>query len=68
MPLGQSEVKRQGKDLTIVSAFEAVGECCTRITTFVEIPGMDASADRGFLTSRLERSQSNIKRLIESET
>jgi hypothetical protein len=32
----------------------------------VELPGMDKSLDKSFLTSRMERSVRNIKQLIES--
>ncbi len=46
--------------------FEAQGENQTAITTSFEIPGMDESMDKSFLSSRLERSQRNIKQLIES--
>jgi len=49
------------------AAFEAVGDDQTTITTTVEIPGMDESTDMSFLNSRLERSQRNMKQLIESE-
>lgn len=48
--------------------FEAVGENQTKLTMNVELPGMDASMDTSFLTSRMERSIQNIKQLIESET
>jgi hypothetical protein len=37
------------------------------ITTMIDIPGMDESMDKSFLTSRLERSAQNQKQLIESE-
>ena len=47
--------------------FEAVGDDRTMITTVVVLPGMDESMDKSFLTSRLERSGQNMKRLIESE-
>lgn len=48
--------------------FEPINEGQTRITTVVDIPGMDESMDKSFLLSRLERSGRNQKRLIESET
>jgi hypothetical protein len=48
-------------------SFEAQGENQTILTTIFEIPGMDESMDKSFLYSRLDRSQRNIKRLIESE-
>jgi hypothetical protein len=47
--------------------FEAVGDERTNITMIVELPGMDESMDKSFLTSRMERSARNIKQLIESE-
>ncbi len=47
--------------------FEAVSDDRTMITTIVELPGMDESMDRSFLTSRLERSGRNMKQLMESE-
>lgn len=47
--------------------FEAVGDDRTNITFCVELPGMDASMDKSFLTSAIERSGRNIKQLIESE-
>ena len=47
--------------------FEAINEDQTNITFNVELPGMDESMDKSFLTSRVERSVRNIKQLIESE-
>ena len=47
--------------------FEATGEEQTKLTMNVELPGMDASMDTSFLTSRMQRSVENIKQLIESE-
>lgn len=47
--------------------FEAVSDNQTNITFNVELPGMDESMDKSFLTSRLKRSVRNIKQLIESE-
>jgi hypothetical protein len=47
--------------------FEATSEEQTKITMMLELPGMDESMDRSFLTSRMERSLQNIKQLIESE-
>jgi hypothetical protein len=47
--------------------FEAVSDNQTRLTTIVELPGMDESMDKGRLISRLERSGQNMKQLIESE-
>ena len=49
------------------TTFEAVGDDRTVITTVVELPGMDESMDKSFLTSRLERSGRNMKQLMESE-
>jgi hypothetical protein len=37
------------------------------MTTVVEFPGMDESADKSVLVSRVDRSFENVKRLIESE-
>ena len=48
--------------------FEAVNECQTTVTTVIDIPGMEESMDKSFITSRLERSGRNMKQLIESET
>ena len=49
------------------TTFEALSENQTKITTFIEIPGMDESMDKSFLYSRLERSAQNQRQLIESE-
>jgi len=49
------------------ATFEAVGDGQTRMTTTIDIPGLDESV-KGFLISRLERSQEIRKRLIETET
>lgn len=48
--------------------FETVSENQTTVTTVIDIPGMDDSMDKSFITSRLERSGRNMKQLIESET
>jgi len=48
--------------------FEVVNEYQTTVTTVIDIPGMDESMDKSFITSRLERSGRNMKQLIESET
>lgn len=49
--------------------FEALGENQTRLHTTIDFPGLDESQiDRGFMNSRLERSATIRKRLIESET
>lgn len=47
--------------------FEAISDNKTKITTTIDIPGMDESADKTFLSSRLERSAQIRKKLIESE-
>jgi uncharacterized protein YndB with AHSA1/START domain len=47
--------------------FDAVNEHQTRVTTVIDIPEMDESMDKSFITSRLERSGRNMKQLIESE-
>jgi len=49
------------------ATFEAAGDNRTVITTEIELPGMDESMDKSFLTSRLERSGRNMKQLMESE-
>jgi hypothetical protein len=46
--------------------FEAVNEKQTRMTTTVEIPGMDESMS-DFMISRMERSGQNQKNLLEAE-
>jgi hypothetical protein len=48
--------------------FEAINESQTRVTTVVDIPGMDESMNKSFIINRLERSGQNRKQLIESET
>ncbi len=48
--------------------FEVVNEYQTTVTTVIDIPGMDESMDKSFITSRMERSGRNMKQLIESET
>jgi len=47
--------------------FEAVSKNQTKVTTIVDLPGMDEAMDTSFLNSRLERSSQNIKQLTESE-
>ena len=47
--------------------FEAVGGNQTKITTIIELPGMDESMDKSFLLSRLERSSQIRRQLMESE-
>jgi hypothetical protein len=49
------------------TTFEAVSAGQTRMTSLVEIPGMDEKMDKVFLQGRLERSSQTIKRMIESE-
>ena len=49
------------------TTFEAVSDNQTKITTIIDIPGMDASTDKTFLNSRLERSAQIRKQLMESE-
>lgn len=39
----------------------------TRLTTVVELPGMDESMDKTFLISELEKAGQIRKQLIESE-
>jgi hypothetical protein len=48
--------------------FETIGEDQTKLTMNVELPGMDESMDKSFLTSRMERSVEKIMQLIESGT
>src|SRR5512139_790574 len=38
------------------TTFEALSDNQTKITTIIDIPGMDGSTDKTFLNSRLERS------------
>lgn len=49
------------------TTFEAISDNQTKITLIIDIPGMDASTDKTFLNSRLERSAQIRKQLIESE-
>jgi hypothetical protein len=49
------------------TTFEALSENQTKITTVIDIPGMDANADTSLLRSRLERSSQLRKQLMESE-
>lgn len=49
------------------TTFEALSDHQTRITTVIEIPGMDANADTSFLKSRLKHSSQVRKQLMESE-
>jgi len=49
------------------TTFEAISDNQTRIKMVIDIPGMEASADKTFLNSRLERSAQIRKQLMESE-
>jgi hypothetical protein len=49
------------------TTFESLNAHQTRLTTVIDIPGMDASADTTFLNNRLERSARIRKQLMESE-
>ena len=49
------------------TTFEAISENQTKITLIIDIPGMDASTDKTFLNSKLERSAQIRKQLIEFE-
>jgi uncharacterized membrane protein len=49
------------------TTFEAISDNQTRIKMVIDIPGMDATADKTFLNSRLERSAQIRKQLMESE-
>ena len=49
------------------TTFEAMTNNQTRISTVIDIPGMDENADKSFLNSRLERSAQIRKQLMESE-
>jgi hypothetical protein len=49
------------------TTFERIGDNRTKITTVIEIPGMDENADKTFLNSRLEHSAQIRKQLMESE-
>jgi hypothetical protein len=49
------------------TTFEAINDKQTKITTIIDIPGMDENADRTFLNSRLEHSAQIRKQLMESE-
>jgi uncharacterized membrane protein len=49
------------------TTFEALSDNQTKITLILDIPGMDASTDKTFLNSRLERSAQIRKQLMESE-
>jgi hypothetical protein len=49
------------------TTFEAITDNQTKITIYIEIPGMDQNADTTFLNSRLEHSAQIRKKLMESE-
>ncbi len=49
------------------TTFDALSDNQTKITLILDIPGMDASTDKTFLNSRLERSAQIRKQLMESE-
>jgi uncharacterized protein YndB with AHSA1/START domain len=49
------------------TTFEALGDNRTRLNTVIDIPHMDAAADKTFLQSRLERSAQLRKKLMEAE-
>ena len=49
------------------TTFEALSDNQTKITTIIDIPGMDPSTDKTFLNSKLERSAQIRKQLMESE-
>jgi hypothetical protein len=49
------------------TTFEALSDNQTKITTIIDLPGMDASTDKTFLNSKLERSAQIRKQLMESE-
>lgn len=49
------------------TTFEALSDNQTKLTIIIDIPGMDASTDKTFLNSKLERSAQIRKQLMESE-
>ena len=49
------------------ATFEALNDNQTKITTVIDIPGMDENADKTFLNTRLERSSRIRKQLMETE-
>jgi uncharacterized protein YndB with AHSA1/START domain len=49
------------------TTFDAISENQTKITTIIDIPGMDENTDKTFLNNRLERSAQVRKQLMESE-
>ena len=55
--------------IDIIDPFQldAIIDNQTRLTTVVELPGMDESMDKTFLISELEKAGQIRKQLIESE-
>ena len=49
------------------TTFEAINDHQTKITTLIDIPGMDENADKTFLNSRLEHAAQIRKQLMEAE-
>ena len=49
------------------TTFESISANRTKIMLILDIPGMDASTDKTFLNSRLERSAQIRKQIMESE-
>jgi len=49
------------------TTFEAINVNQTRLTTMIEIPGMDENTDKTFLNNRLEHAAQIRKQLMESE-
>jgi hypothetical protein len=62
MIIRDGSVETRGRTL-----FESLSDNQTRITTIIDLPGMDESMDKSFIMSRLERSGKNMKQLMESE-
>lgn len=62
MIIRDGSVETRGRTL-----FEFLSDNQTRITTIIDLPGMDKSMDKSFIISRLERSGKNMKQLMESE-
>ncbi len=62
MIIRDGSVETRGRTL-----FEFLSDNQTRITTIIDLPGMDESMDKSFIISRLERSGKNMKQLMESE-
>lgn len=47
--------------------FEQINDNQTKMTTVVELPGMDETMDKSFLISGIERSGQKMKQLMEAE-